>query len=419
MPHPKKPTLSYLHHKPKNLAYVRVPDGNGGRKVVYLGEYNSPESRSEHARILARLATAATPQAAVRIVTSNTADDVTVNELIVGFMEHAQDHYRRADGTQTDEVDQCKQTLRLLKKLYGQTIAAEYGPRDLKATRQAMVDAGWSRKTINGRVGRIRRVFRWAASEELIPAGVYQGLSTVTGLQAGRTDARETEPVVPVPMEHVLATLPHLRPAVAAMVEVQLFTGMRPGEVCQLRPCDIDRSGSVWLYRPTQFKSKHKGKSRVVAIGPKAQALLAKFAPPEPTDYYFSPRRVVEELRAELSAKRKTPKYPSHMKRNQAKRLVNPKRAAGARYRVKVFEGSIAKAIVKANRPRIEAGVELEYHIPRWGPNRLRHNHGTLVRHASGLEGAQVALGHAHAAITEVYAEKNLSLAAKIASEIG
>ena len=356
MPRPKKPTLSYLHHKPKNLAYVRLPDGNGGRKIVYLGEYNSPESRVEHARLLAKMATAPTPEAALRLATSKTTDDVTINEIIVGFMEHAQQHYRRADGTMTDEVDQCKQTLRLFKKLYGDTLAAEFGPKDLKTVRQAMVDANWSRKTINGRVGRIRRMFRWAASEEMIPASVHQGLSTVTGLQAGRTEARETEPVGPVPMEHVLPVLLCLRPAVAAMVEVQLLSGMRPGEVCQLRPCDIDRSGAVWLYRPEQYKSKHKGKSRVVVIGPKAQAILTKLNPPEPTGYYFSPRRVVAELRAELSAKRKTPRYPSHLKRNQTKRLAAPKRAAGEKYRVKVYEHTIAKAIEKANRPRIEAG---------------------------------------------------------------
>jgi hypothetical protein len=52
MPRPKKSILSYLHHKPTNQAYVCLPDGNGGRKPVYLGLYNSPESRAEYARIV-------------------------------------------------------------------------------------------------------------------------------------------------------------------------------------------------------------------------------------------------------------------------------------------------------------------------------------------------------------------------------
>ncbi len=418
MPRPKKPTLSYLHHKPTNLAYVRIPDGNGGRKVVYIGEYNSPESRAEHARILAGMAASPSSHAAATFATEKPTDAM-VNDLIVAFMEHAANHYRREDGTQTGEVKQYKQTLRLLRSLYGHTPATEFGPRSLKVLRQAMVGAGWCRKLVNQRVGRVKRVFKWAASEELIPASVYQGLITVTGLQAGRTSVRESEPVAPVLMEHVLAVLPHLRPAVAAMVEVQLLTGMRPGEVCQLRPSDIDRSASVWIYRPNQFKTKHRGKTRVVAIGPRAQTILSRFTPPNLTDYYFSPKRVVEELRVERSASRKTTKYPGHMKRNAAKRVKNPKRIPAEKYRVAAYEHAVGRAVEKANRSRIEAAVELEYHVPRWGPNRLRHNHGTLVRQAYGLEAAQVSLGHARADVTQIYAERNELLAAKVASEIG
>jgi len=50
------------------------------------------------------------------------------------------------------------------------------------------------------------------------------------------------------------------------MVQVQLLTGMRLGEVCQLQLCDIDKGGAVWLFRPTQFKTRHRGKVRVAAV---------------------------------------------------------------------------------------------------------------------------------------------------------
>lgn len=42
-----------------------------------------------------------------------------------------------------------------------------------------MTARGLARTTINQNVGRIRRMFRWAASEELIPATVDQSLATV------------------------------------------------------------------------------------------------------------------------------------------------------------------------------------------------------------------------------------------------
>lgn len=64
-------------------------------------------------------------------------------------------------------------------------------------------------------------------------------------------------------------------------------------------------------------------------------------------------------------------------------------------------------------RACVKAGVK------PWAPNQLRHAHGTEVRKKYGLEAAQVALGHERADVTQVYAEKNLALAVKVAAEIG
>jgi integrase len=57
--------------------------------------------------------------------------------------------------------------------------------------------------------------------------------------------------------------------------------------------------------------------------------------------------------------------------------------------------------------------------VPHWHPHQLRHNRGTEVRRKYGIEAAQVALGHARADVTEVYAERNLEQARKIAREMG
>jgi integrase len=108
-----------------------------------------------------------------------------------------------------------------------------------------MIAAGWSRKLINQRVGRVRRAFKFGVENELVPAAVLHALAAVPGLQAGRTAARETAPVEPADDAVVDATQPFLRPAVRAMVWVQRLTGMRPGEVCQLRAADHDTGGPV------------------------------------------------------------------------------------------------------------------------------------------------------------------------------
>ena len=48
-----------------------------------------------------------------------------------------------------------------------------------------MVEGGISRGVVNHRVGRIKRIFKWAVAEEIIPPSVFHGLQAVTGLRYG------------------------------------------------------------------------------------------------------------------------------------------------------------------------------------------------------------------------------------------
>jgi hypothetical protein len=56
-----------------------------------------------------------------------------------------------------------------------------------------MIDAGWCRPQVNGRVGRVRRVWKWGVENELVPAATYQALAAVAGLQRGRSEAGDRE----------------------------------------------------------------------------------------------------------------------------------------------------------------------------------------------------------------------------------
>ena len=50
-----------------------------------------------------------------------------------------------------------------------------------------------------------------------------------------------------------------------------------------------------------------------------------------------------------------------------------------------------------------------------WAPNQLRHSAATEFRKKAGAEASRVALGHAHLSTTEIYAEKDLDAAIRLA----
>src|SRR5262249_11821594 len=185
--------------------------------------------------------------------------------------------------------------------------AAQFSPLKLKAVRQLTV-SGYehpkygpqpplSRGVVNHRVRRIIRAYKWAVAEELVPADVLHALRAVRGLAKGRGEGGEADPVKPVALPHVEAVLPFLNRQLAAMVRLLLLTGMRPNEVCIMRTCDIDVSGAVWLYRPARHKTAHRGKDRIIALGPKAQEVLRPWLKPALETYLFSPPGTCAERR--------------------------------------------------------------------------------------------------------------------------
>lgn len=233
-----------------------------------------------------------------------------------------------------------KYSLRPLKFLYGPTMARDFGPLALKAVRDLMIkgynhpDYGpqeaLSRGCINQRIGKIKRAFKWAVANQFVPADVLHGLQAVAGLHRGRSEARETEPVKPVPQAFVDATIAAAGPIIADMIRLQLLTGIRPGELVTMRGIDLDTTGPIWEYTPEKHKTQHHGHSRVIAIGPQAQAIIRRHLKADVQAALFSPREATEERHRALRAKRKTKVQPSQVCRRSAK----PKKLPGDQYDV-------------------------------------------------------------------------------------
>jgi integrase len=395
------------------------------------GQKDAPlDARAAYDRVVAewrangRLPVAASP--AVR--------GLTVGELIVRYWPFVERHYRRPDGTPTGEADNIRLALRPLRQLYETLPASEFSPLKLKAIRQHMVEAGLARTLINARVAKIVRLFGWAVEEELVPADVAHGLREVKALQAGRCDARESPPVRPVADYAVEAVLPHLLPPVAAMVRLMRLTGMRSGEACRMRACDLDVTGAVWHYKPARHKSSHRGKARVIPLGPRAQGVVRPFLTTDLVAPLFSPARALAERAAILRARRRSPVQPSQRSRRKPSR----RRAPGLWYTPHAVAVAVRRACDRADRDarqrreveqstatgREPVGVakkvaDADRLVPRWHVHQLRHSHASAVRSRYGLDAARTALGHAGASITELYAEKDSALAERVAAEVG
>lgn len=135
-----------------------------------------------------------------------------------------------------------------------------------------------------------------------------------------------------------------------------------------------------------------------------------------------------------------TPRFPSHVRRNEAKRVKNPRRSPDERYTRASYGRCIARACERLFPPpeplrRREGEAVAQWRkrltdeqraellawnsAHRWRPNQIRHAFGTRVRKVAGLEAAQVTLGHSRADVTQIYAERNEALAAEIAAKIG
>jgi integrase len=301
-------TPKYRLHKPTKQAVVTL-DG----RDVYLGRHGSPDSHAEYARRVAEWLSNGRRLTGSR---HGLGGDLTVNEVILPYLRYAEGYYVK-NGKPTSEPANLALALRPLRQLYGHSLAREFGPLALKTVRQALIDSGICRNEVNKRVGKIVRAFKWAVGEEMIPPSVHHGLTSVSGLRQGRSQVRESKPVKPVPDAFVDAVQEHVSRQVWAMIELQRLTGMRPGEVCQIRTRDIETSATVWIYLPESHKTEHHGKLRRICFGPTAQAILRAWLRTDLSAFLFSPCEAMEERLASRREARKTPLTPSQRSRTR------------------------------------------------------------------------------------------------------
>ena len=403
MPSRKPP--AYQHHRSSGHARVKLRG-----KTIWLGRYGSEESLKRYQEVVAEWQAGRSPA-----VQRPQLADVTLAVVIAGYLKHAHNYYTR-NGKLSSEYANVRRACLNAARVYGHLPMSEFGPTRLKTLQAEWAAVGYVRITVNQDVRRVVRVVRagrWAVSDELVEPGVLEALRSVEGLRKGRSvgdgiTPKESTPVRPVTYRQLAATLRHVTSVVASLLRFAHYSGCRPTEACLVRPGDIDRTAAVWIYRPGSFKTewRENAAQREIYVGPRAQRILTPYLDRDEDSYCFDPAESERQAAARRRSERQTPLYPSHVARYERQKASKKPRKFRKHFTYDVVNKAISRACETAG-------------VDNWTCNQLRHLAGTRVRQAAGLEASQAVLGHAHADVTQIYAERDRRLAAKVVGEIG
>lgn len=300
---------------------------------------------------------------------------LSVAKLCEAYLAYSRTWYVK-DGQPTSEVSIIEMMVRRLNAVAGSRPADKLRVNDLEAAQQRMIEEGLTRRSCNAVLHRVRRMAKWAFRKEVISGDTLQRILSVPAIPKGRTNAREKPAVQPVPLETVQKTLPHLKEVYRVMVTVQLYAAMRPGEIINMRPIEIDRSREPWEYTPEKYKTQHHHEAgdprrRRIFLGSQARAVLAPWL----DRCHDASQPLFRRPNGRIMSK-------------------------GA------YEYAIRKACQLAG-------------VSHWFPNMLRHTMATMIRRKHGIEAAQDYLGHERPEVTSIYAERSHERSRKIAEEMG
>lgn len=421
MPRPRINQPKLCLHKPSGRAFVRLAG-----KQIWCGKFGTQAASDKYSVVVGEWVAKGRPATIdPPAPTASEPDEIKVVELIDAYWTFAQEYHKCHELRPSGDLNNIRQATRILLRMFGDLPAVKFGPLKLMIVRDEMVKPqpgkqwrktidpdtgepvtklvdvmrpGWSRHHVNRQVWRIKRMFSWGASRELIPAAIPAALEQLEGLKKGKTPARETAKVRPADEEAVTKVLPFLPPAVSVMVQLGALTGMRPGEIRIMRTGDIDRTGDVWTYTPMWHKTEGHDVTRTIQLGKRAQDILTPCLKLDPDAYLFSP---VDAMKHQIDSSRKKPG-----EQITTAELLKRKRPPKLLYTKDAMNRCIQRALKRAG-------------LPKFTPNQLRHLVATKLRREYDLETAETILGHTSANMTQRYAERDLAKARNVMGQIG
>jgi len=319
MPRPRV-SIPKLAENSRGYLYSRDLDGN----QVWFGHKSKPEGAQRYAQFLADIQRGRDVGRPTKPAAPSLARP-RVNEVCLRFMTDYCPRYKTSSGEPSAEIRCFQGVIRILRGLYGNTVADNFGPLALRSVRDVMIEKGWSRKFVNKQVIRLRLIFRVGVSWELVRAEVLAGLDSVPSLAIGETEADDQPERFAVPLADVEAVRVRLRQRNRDLLDLLMATGARPGELRLLTPSMIDQKGEIWRCELTRHKTAHRGKRRLLLFNATAQEILSRYMKGEPTQRIFTMRSDTFSAAIREACKRAkvTPFVPHQIRHTVATRLAD------------------------------------------------------------------------------------------------
>lgn len=351
----------------------------------------------------------------------NATTILTVGELYDKYMEWARGFLLPLrDGSKHPDLVKVERLGKFLTS-YRQWSIADFGPDELKAIQDAMVEfryvkarhpdepIPYTRTGINMLVNQVHKIWQWGVGRDIVTPAQRQRLREVRPLRIGRSAARDRLKRAAVTEAELNQVLQHLGTVVADMLRLIWLTTMRPGEVCHMRPCDILRADpSCWLYIPGRdaslvrnHKTAYHRRIRAIPLAASAQAILKpRITEPESKQGIFTPADSVKEMRDRRFALRSTAMGQGNEAGTNC--APHPMIVPGPQYASAAFATAVRRGCDRAG-------------VARFTPYDLRRSAATRVRSALDKEAAKLLLGHVSADTTEIYLLDEVKEAMKVA----
>lgn len=436
------PGLSFHRASGRACVFLRCVSDGKRRTVYFESAPDSDELQAEYAEAMRRWHDAGRTWAVFRDddPDTGTARELTIVEMVDQFWAHS-----KRVGKSSSYLSEVRIACRPMLEQWGDLPVSRFTARHMVKLRgywlayseRRKVDdkpAPLNRNTINGRLKIIRGIFGWGVEEGIVSEITHHGLCQAKGVTASDPAVSRSTPKRPATPEQLEAVAEYLPEIVVDMITLQSLptVAMRPGELIGMTMAEIDQSDpEAWIYSPADHKTAWKGKTREIALGPKAQAIVSKYLLRRGTvdaEAPVFPRWLILEQskQQELANRERKRQEREEAERQQAKREGRELRLAprygpygkrAAQQAVVDIHGDARRTDrpgaefwdVTAFRRMLARACE-QAGVPKFSAHQLRHAaltrlHRDLGANPEALEITRAVAGHSSAKTTERYVD--------------